>query len=307
MKKLLLLLSFSASALLADFEIIKNKSVSFNDSDVTGKEVIYFGELANYSKEVVDIQKNVALKGTEGLINGVSNGSEALAKGFYSAGGNAIGAGVGIGLVIGLLDPFVMEFYADQKFIQVEKVTLKDGTVALQNSYFVGNKHPSYENEEIKDFINKDNFVKEIENPKEITVSNVSIEKDEGITIFKNPTYMQGSEFEATFKKSLAETLFVASEYGQKEGYKYFAIVNDKANNLSGYPINSYKGLVQYGKLYRLMKNREDFKVEFFNDKGKPLVYNKKVNMRVVFFKENVPGVFLFNIEDTLKETAAAI
>lgn len=155
MKKLLIILSLSASALLADYEVIKNKSTSFNDSDVKTKEVTFFGTYANYSKEVVDIQKSMLQKGAEGAMLGVQSGSEALAKGFMNAGGQAIGAGLGIGLVIGALSPFVADAYADQQYIQIEKITLKDGSTAQRSSYFVGNKHPSYSDEEIKQFISK--------------------------------------------------------------------------------------------------------------------------------------------------------
>lgn len=155
MKKIILLSFFAVSALFADYEVIKTKSVSFTDSDIKSKEVTFFGTYADYSKEVVDIQKAMLQKGAEGAMLGVQNGSEALAKGFMNAGGQAIGAGLGIGLVIGALSPFVAEAYADQQYIQIEKITLKDGSTAQTSSYFVGNKHPSYSDEEIKQFINK--------------------------------------------------------------------------------------------------------------------------------------------------------
>ncbi|MCK9372461.1 MAG: hypothetical protein M0P91_04630 [Sulfuricurvum sp.] len=155
MKKLLLTLSLLFMSAHADYEIIKSKSKSFSDENVTSMEIMYFGSLENYSKSVVEIQKNIAEKGTEGFLNGLSSGAESLAKGFTKAGVQSMGAGLGIGIVIGALDPFIMGFYADQTFVQVEKITLKDGSIAYSNRLFVGNKHPSYSDEEIKNLINK--------------------------------------------------------------------------------------------------------------------------------------------------------
>ena len=154
MKSILLSLALLSSAAFADYDIIKNKSESFQDSQIKTQEVIYFGSLSDYSSELLEIQKSISIHGINGALQGASAGSEALAKGLAS-GMQSVGAGLGIGLVIGALDPFVMELYADQKYIQVSKVTLNDEKTVYTNSFFIGNKNPSYSNEEIKSYINK--------------------------------------------------------------------------------------------------------------------------------------------------------
>jgi hypothetical protein len=40
------------------------------------------------------------------------------------------------------LDPFIMNAYADQYYIKVYKVTLKNGKTAFMNKFLVGDKNP---------------------------------------------------------------------------------------------------------------------------------------------------------------------
>ena len=156
MKKFLLssiLAAVFSQSVFADYEIFTNQSEPFKSSQIAKKEAVYFGELQDYRKSLEEIQKSMALHGVNGALEGLSNQSTNLAKGLIGEGLKGAGTGLGIGLLIGALDPFVMSFYADQQFIKVYKVQLKDGRTVFMNKFFVGDKHPSYSKEEIKSIL----------------------------------------------------------------------------------------------------------------------------------------------------------
>jgi len=153
MKKFLLsaiLAAVFSQSVLADYEIFTNQSEPFSSAQIVKKEAVYFGELQDYRKSLEEIQKSMALHGVNGALEGLSNQSANLAKGLIGEGLKGAGAGLGIGLLIGALDPFVMSFYADQQFVKVYKVQLKDGRTVFMNKFFVGDKHPEYSKEEIQ-------------------------------------------------------------------------------------------------------------------------------------------------------------
>ena len=153
MKKILLstiLAAVLSQSVFANYEIFTNQSEPFKNSQIVKKKVVYFGSLQNYQKSLKEIQKSMALHGVNGALEGLSNQSASLAKGLISEGLKGAGTGFGIGLLIGALNPFVMCFYADQQFIQVYKVQLKNGKTVFMNKFFDGNKHPSLSKEKIK-------------------------------------------------------------------------------------------------------------------------------------------------------------
>ena len=97
----------------------------------------------------------------------------------------------------------------------------------------------------------------------------------------------------------LAETFYAAAIHGKNLGYSYFAITAKSMNNLAGFPINNFDNVVQFcnwekeNKAYR----------------PKPLCYEEgimggySVELEVRYFKEPIPGLFLYNIDEVIKET----
>jgi len=151
-----LLVGFLISAnLFADYRIFVNKSEPFSDGNISQKKTIFFGDIKDYRKSLQEIQKNILAHGVEGAAAGLSTQSTNLAKGLLGEGLKAGVSGMGIGLLIGALDPYIMSFYADQQYIKVYKITLKNGNVAYMNKFFVGDKHPSLSADQIKAVLEK--------------------------------------------------------------------------------------------------------------------------------------------------------
>jgi len=142
MRIILIGLLLSVNVLMADYKVFTNKSEPYSDLQVQKKEVIFFGEFKDYTKSLEKIQKNIAAYGVVGVANGLSNQSASLARGLLGEGLSAGATGLGIGLLVGALDPFIMNAYADQYYIKVYKVTLKNGKTAFMNKFLVGDKNP---------------------------------------------------------------------------------------------------------------------------------------------------------------------
>ena len=141
MKALMVATGLSITSLMADYITITTKTTpSMND----GKE-IFFGTVADYTKYVTEIQKNIVARGTLGAADGLSRGAKALAEGFYGEGLKFAGAGAAMGVVVSLLDPYVMSMYADQEYLLVRS----NGNGELKAVMFIGDKHPSLSEEEI--------------------------------------------------------------------------------------------------------------------------------------------------------------
>ncbi len=141
LKTLILLIGLTGTSLMADYTTIITKTTP----SMQGGKEIYFGTVADYTKYVSKIRKNLAKRTALGAINGLSKGAQALAEGFAKEGGNFIGAGAGIGFVFSLLNPYVMSFYADQEFVLIRA----NNNGELESIMFIGDKHPSLSNKEI--------------------------------------------------------------------------------------------------------------------------------------------------------------
>ena len=139
--------------LFAGYKIFTNKSEPFHNSSIQKKESIFFGELQEYQKSLAEIEKSLVLHGTIGTINGISNQSANLAKGLLGEGLRGAGAGIAIGVIVGALDPYIMDFYADQYYIEIYKITLTNGKTVFMNTFFIGDKHPELSKEEIKNIL----------------------------------------------------------------------------------------------------------------------------------------------------------
>lgn len=144
----LLFLVFSNS-LFADYTVFTNKSEPFSNTEVMQQEEIFFGELQEYQKSLAEIQKALVAHGTMGAINGLNNQSANLAKGLLGEGLKGAGTGVAIGFAISALDPYVMSFYADQYYVKVYKILLKNGKTVFANKFLIGDSHPELSKEEV--------------------------------------------------------------------------------------------------------------------------------------------------------------
>ncbi len=90
------------------------------------RSVLYFGEYKNFVKDAAAIQKSIAAKGANGALTGLSEANKALAQGVMTNAGSAALTGAGIGLVIGILDPIVMDLWADTTYYMLIRTV--DGT-----------------------------------------------------------------------------------------------------------------------------------------------------------------------------------
>lgn len=143
---------------------------------------------------------------------------------------------------------------------------------------------------------------------KSTNVIEIDFEKDDNTFTFIYDAWLKKSAYEKQYSQYIAETLYTVSTYGKQNGYSHFAIVNEKMNNLVGYPINSYQGLVQYGRLVPIMKNREDFNPDIFGGNGEEtIIVNGRIEMKVIYLKEPIEGLFLYNIDETVTDTKKAL
>ncbi len=136
----------ATSALMADYTTFVTTSIS--GAKGSEKE-IFFGTLADYSQANAEIAKSIKSHGGIGAIDGMSTGAQSLATGFYGEALKSVGTGAAIGIVVGLMDPFIMDFYADQQYVLVKSIDLGNGRKALKAFTFVGDKHPSLSEAEI--------------------------------------------------------------------------------------------------------------------------------------------------------------
>lgn len=97
----------------------------------------------------------------------------------------------------------------------------------------------------------------------------------------------------------IVEILETAVNYANHYDYKYMAIVRKGFNNLTGMPINTFKAINQYRSVAS-----HGFS---YNGRGDPLQISKGRTFKLHFFKEKIPGLFLFNINDLDKEMKAFV
>ena len=99
----------------------------------------------------------------------------------------------------------------------------------------------------------------------------------------------------------LAETLYTVAVYGKQKGFQYFAITKKNISNLNGFPINDYENLLKYCEL----KGRGHFRSLCwdYNHDSEGIITMNSVDLKVKYFKESVPGLFLYSIDETIKNT----
>jgi len=95
-------------------------------------------------------------------------------------------------------------------------------------------------------------------------------------------------------KSEVIKAIYFAKKYGKKNGYRYMAIVNKNINNLAGYPINNVNS---FSRLLELNGNENNYNKFRFSRKGSDyLLHMDYVNLKVVYFKEPMPGLFLWKL-----------
>lgn len=119
----------------ADYEVFKSQTKEIGE--VVKSEEVYFGSYKGFKDK---------------LAEGVEGG---LSKALFAGISNGIDAG-GINLVVGLLDPFVMSLHADQNYLKVIKIIDREGNIAFKKTMLVGDKNPSYSDEEIREIMLKE-------------------------------------------------------------------------------------------------------------------------------------------------------
>lgn len=98
-------------------------------------------------------------------------------------------------------------------------------------------------------------------------------------------------------KFDLSETLKRASEEVIFSGNKYFALINNGTNNLNGFPLTKYSDLVAYCYPY------QEKKANFVDQvKGDKCSINTETNLKIVMFKDQIPGLYLWDANQTLKD-----
>ena len=99
----------------------------------------------------------------------------------------------------------------------------------------------------------------------------------------------------------LAETLYTAAVYGKQNGFSYFAITKKNISNLNGFPINNYENLLKYCDL----KGRGHFRSLCWDYKhdSEGIITMNSVDLKVKYFNKPIPGLFLYSIDEMIKDS----
>ncbi|AHJ11311.1 hypothetical protein [Sulfurospirillum multivorans] len=152
MKKFVFLLFMLTPFLFGDYKLLINTTDNYKQENIISEETIFFGSFDDYMSYRQEIAKKLLAGTAGGAIQGLSQGAAQLAQGL--SGGVASGlTGAGVGFVIIAIQEQIDKNRADQRYIELHKITLKDGSTELKSFFFNGNKQPVYTEEEIKDFI----------------------------------------------------------------------------------------------------------------------------------------------------------
>lgn len=103
--------------------------------------------------------------------------------------------------------------------------------------------------------------------------------------------YNSSTEAEKTYKKVFHKI----AQVGQTKGYPYFAVVNDNFNNLSGYPINSWRAFSQLTSIYK--------KDHFWASFDENLADLNKPGIDIIYLKNRPKGLFVWNTANTFSST----
>jgi len=117
MKKILIAITALTVMASAQYEIFVTKT-----GNVGGKaSVIYFGEYKDFAKNAAEVKKYVAANGIQGALTGLTGANQALAQGLLTNAGSAGLSGAGVGVLVGILDPYVMDLWADTTYYKITR------------------------------------------------------------------------------------------------------------------------------------------------------------------------------------------
>lgn len=287
MKKLLILLVLT-QVLFGAYRVTVTTTYEYKASDVTQIEEVFFGEFKEY---LINYQE-ITLKMAEGTLIGLSGSAESLAKGLFKEGLKGGFAGAGIGLVYGGIQHIIDESKANQRYILMERVYLKDGSSELKSNYFVGDKKPLYTQEEIRQFIKENQgyqgekkAVIQLQTSSEETPVSI-LKSNDGYVLFKHKKQMKDTN---TYKKLILETFSSIAKYAEDNDFKYFGFINEGYNHFEGFTMNT---IDTFSFSSPLSGNGKD--IGYLDD--------SHFAFKVVFFKEKQEGIFLFNVKSVKNE-----
>jgi hypothetical protein len=126
------------------------------------------------------------------------------------------------------------------------------------------------------------------------------IKKEFEVTVDKNVYTFYSRKRYSTYSDNLTKGaiivfdrgLKIAENFGKQNGYKYMAIVNEGTNNLVGFPLNTKESFDKYIGL----KNYKHFNPKVYSESKDTLFNGGSLNLKVIYFKEKIPGLFLFKL-----------
>jgi hypothetical protein len=103
--------------------------------------------------------------------------------------------------------------------------------------------------------------------------------------------------------QKMAETFYATAIHGKNLGYSYFAITAENMNNLSGFPINSFDNVIAFCDFERITAKK------YY--KPRPICWSHSgglfdlydIRLQVQYFKDPIPGLFLYNIDEVITQT----
>jgi hypothetical protein len=148
MKKILsiIVLAIMAVSASAEYTIFETKGI--NSSQIDKRELLYVGGYKEYQKNIEEIQKSFVAHGMNGLTQGLSTTSSALAKGFYGEAMQGAGVGIAINLAIAGINWIAAQYKDERVFVKVELLTLKDGSQIRNSRLLVADNFTTLTNEE---------------------------------------------------------------------------------------------------------------------------------------------------------------
>lgn len=135
MKKIfsiVVLIIMAVSSFGSDYEIFESKSIDW--SQVEKRETVYIGGIREYMEKQEAISsfftKESALNAGTGALTGLSKASDGLVTGTLSKAGQGMAAGALINVAVtSSIDLIIGAFASDIKYIRIDKITMKDGSI----------------------------------------------------------------------------------------------------------------------------------------------------------------------------------
>jgi hypothetical protein len=128
----------------------------------------------------------------------------------------------------------------------------------------------------------------------------------EDIRLIEKDSYEFYGIYERKYEQRLNElkhTMHYIASFGLERGYKYMGITNEYFNNFGRYAVNDWNTMNQMFTLY-LSNPNSNFKVGPSAKGEKGLLLNSAPYVKVIYFKEAHPGLFLWDLKKLKRDTA---